>query len=481
MLRPCPRCGRPVGDARKTCIYCGTEAPQVETPSAGQASCSPPPAPLPLDSPQAVVRLLGSAQEAMAKGDTATVERLAARVFLELHADDLARILASATEGWLGGMAQLAGPARLGPATLGLKKAAGAAAQKQWAEAAQHFTEVRELYSDFARVNPMVEILALGARWAGRETVRIQLNEALLEDLVTRASRLLTTPGRKAEAMPLFRQALKFLEADPDRPQNQERAEKIRRLIADFEREGETHSTGPASMLPPAGSLEPAGWDELGMQLLAQHPASARVCFERAARADPENGRHWLHLAGALLAVEAPDREIISVYGLAVMKDPGEIQGWIGLASALQECHRFEEAVAAWDKVIELAPDIPHQHRQRAFCLEAEALQAQGAAWDAKAWHQEGSRRIDAKEWQSADFAFGRALELAPKYPGALMGKGLANFDWATFLKEQGNPAARLRFKIASEALEAALALRPRETYLQDIIDECRKELATPP
>jgi tetratricopeptide (TPR) repeat protein len=482
MPRPCPRCGRPVGDARKTCLYCGEAAPPAQAPPpTGLAANVPPPPRLPLDSSQAVVRLLGTAQEAMAKEDFTTVERMVSRVFLELHPDDLARVLASATEGWLGGMALLAGPARMAQAGVGLRQAAAAAAQKQWLEAAQHYRSVRELYSDIPRVNPMVEMLALGARWAGRETVRIQIDEALLENVVTRASGLMTTPGRKAEALPLLRQALTILDADPTRPQNQERAERIRKLVAEVEATGDGRAEGPVSELPPPGALEPGAWDELGTRILAQHPASARVCFERAARADPEQGRYWLHLAGALLALEAPDQEIISVYGLAVMKGPEQLEAWIGLASALQECHRFEEAEAAWGKVIELAPGIPHPPRQRAFCLEAEALRAQGAAWDAKAWHQEGSRRVDAKEWQMADFAFGQALERAARYPGALMGKGLANFNWAASLKEQGNAAARVRYKIASEALAAALALRPSEAYLQEVIDECRKELSPPP
>jgi len=280
--------------------------------------------------------------------------------------------------------------------------------------------------------------------------------------------------------MPIFRQALAVLAEDPDRSQNRERAEKIRSVIAEFERTGEGALEGPESQLPPPGALSPEGWDDLGLQYLAQHPQHAKLCFERAALGQPETGRYWLHLATCLVAVEAPDQDIISAYGLAVMRDPSELKGWVGLASALQEAGRFEEAVAAWDEGIALVPAAEALAHQRAFCQEAQALLSRGEAWDAKAWHGEGTRRLDAKEWNLSDFAFGRAIALSASYPGALMGKGLANFEWATALKADGNSAAALRFRLAAEPLAKALALRPDQAGLKDLLEQCHKELEGP-
>jgi tetratricopeptide (TPR) repeat protein len=277
--------------------------------------------------------------------------------------------------------------------------------------------------------------------------------------------------------MPLFRQALTILEEDPDRPQDRERWEKIHQVIVDFERTGEEASTGPAALLPPMNSLSPEGWDDLGMQLVQSHPLQAKICFERAAVGRPERALFWLHLAMCLGVVGAPQQDVISAYAQVIMRDAGEWRGWIGLASSLQEAARFDEAVAAWDKTLEVVPHKDHPLRQRAFCVEAHALQVRGQTWDAKAWHAEGSRQLDAKQWNLSDFAFSRALEMAPVYPGALMGKGLANFHWATELKLAGNSASILRFRIAKDALDRALALRPEAPGVSDVIAECQNEI----
>ncbi len=472
MPRPCPRCARPVPDARKACLYCGTEAPP-----GGQITPAPITSPEPLDSMPAVVKLMGAAQQAMARGEESTVARSVARIYLEVHPDDLHRILATMSDSWLKGLLQVAGPTRMGSASTCCQQALAAAGQKNWLEVARHFGEARAVFAELKRINATAEILALGARQAFEQTLRIQEREGRLEALVHKASRLLTTPGRKAEAIPIFRQALAVLEEDKDRPQNQERGEKIRKVIADFEQTGEGEVHGPASQLPPAGSLSPEGWDDLGMQFLAEHPQHAKVCFERAAKGQPGNGSFWLHLATSLVAVEAPDQDIISVYGLAVMRDPGELKAWVGLAAALQEVERFDEATAAWDEAIKLAPGAEAPRQQRAFCQEADRLLIEGKGWEAKAWLAEGSRRLDANEWHLAEFAFGRALSLAPIYPGALMGKGIANFQWANALKAEGNPAAGLRYQMAAESLAKALELRPEAPGVEEILNQCRTEL----
>lgn len=425
----------------------------------------------------AVQRLLESLQGPMARGDLETVSRGASRIFLELHPDDLRGLLSTMTEGWLKGMISIAGPARAGAASLWCRQAIEAAVHKRWSDAARDFLSARAVYAELLQINAMMELFALGAQRAGERAALVEAREKRLEPIVLAASGLMTTPGRRAEALPLFRQALQILEEDPDRPQDRERWEKIQQLVVDLERTGAVEPVGPAAQLPPAYSLQPSGWDDLGMQLFQTHPLQAKICFERAAVGQPERALYWLHLAMCLGVVGAPQQDVISAYAQVIIKDPSEWRGWIGLASSLQEASRFDEAIAAWDKTLEVVPHKDHPLRQRAFCVEAYQLQVQGQSWDAKAWHTEASRRLDAKQWNLADFAFTRALEISPVYPGALMGKGLANFQWATELKTEGNSAAILRFKIAKDALERARSLRPDAPGVGEILAECDKEI----
>ena len=154
-------------------MYCGAEVPQPpRQPSRPAPVAAPKAGHEPLDSIQAVVRLLEVAQEAMLRGEVLFVKRSVSRIFLEVPTEDLEKILSLITERWLKGMKQLMGPVHLGRASLFCRQAIEAAVQKQWAKASQHFTEARVVYADMTRLHPMIEMLALGARFAEERSAK---------------------------------------------------------------------------------------------------------------------------------------------------------------------------------------------------------------------------------------------------------------------------------------------------------------------
>jgi len=67
------------------------------------------------------------------------------------------------------------------------------------------------------------------------------------------------------------------------------------------------------------------------------------------------------------------------------MPDPGELKAGVGLAAALQEVERFDEATAAWDEAIKLAPGAEAPPQKRGFCREVDLLLIEGKGWGAKA------------------------------------------------------------------------------------------------
>jgi hypothetical protein len=157
-------------------MYCGTEVP---APPRAPARTPPPAAPVagpePLDSIQAVVRLLEVAQVAMLQGEAQFVKRSVSRIFLEIPPEDLGRILSLVTGRWLKGMKALTGPIQLDRASAFCRQAIEAATHQQWAKASQHFTEARVVYAELARLHPMIEMLALGARFAIERSARTEV------------------------------------------------------------------------------------------------------------------------------------------------------------------------------------------------------------------------------------------------------------------------------------------------------------------
>ncbi len=476
MPRPCSRCGRPVPEARKTCLYCGGAPSEGEAPAAGPVEAAEAREPEQLSTVTAAMALISLAQLAYRRQDLDATERLMSRLFLELHPDDLRGLLATMTEAWLKAMVQSAGPAGMAEASSHGAQGVAKAGAQEFLDAAAHFAEARAAYAHVARANPVAELLALGALSAGRLRQARAAREPQLKALVEQASRLAVTPGHKAEAVPLLQAALALLE--PRRLlEDRGRAEKLSTLLQELSAGAEVAPDDPASVLPPAGALPPEAWNDLGLQLLAEHPAQARICFERAVAADPDAGASWLNLASARLATGASAAASIDAFRQAAARLPGEVRAWVGLAASLQEDRRYPEAAAAWDRAIALAPGAERPRTMRAFCGEAAALLAEGAAEGAEPWRVRGHAFLDAGRWALADLAYERALELGPRDLDTLCGKGLANVRWAQTLKAEDSAAARLRFRIGADAMEEARRLAPGNPDVARVLALCAKEL----
>ncbi|MFN8010792.1 MAG: hypothetical protein U0P81_05250 [Holophagaceae bacterium] len=486
MPRPCPKCHRPVPDARKACMYCGTPAPEggpsADPPASGlPAAGSPLPGdlqePEKLSSVAAVSSLVSLAAAAYQRQDLPATERLMSRPFLEVHPDDLRAFLGIMTEAWLRAVMPVVGPLKVMPASAACARGIEAAVHQRYGEASQAFADARFAFGDVAKLNPVAELLALGALAAGKAWAAREAREPELKQITEAASRLVVTPDRKAEAVPLLKQALALM--DPKRfPEDRARAAKFEALIRELEAEPAPLDPGDAAAaLPPDGSLTGAGWDELGLRVMPHRVDSARLCFQRAVKAEPANGEFRLHLAMAVLASEAPDDEVIAAFREAVRLAPKDGRALTGLAASLQEAGRYGEACATWDRVLAQWPGEEKALRNRAFCGEAEALFKHGADLKAGDWVQIGMQLFDEGRWQLADLSFSRALAMSPGLHGGLCGKGIANFRWGEALKAEGNAAATLRFRMAKEAVEAALKVNPGTPGLADVLDLCRKAL----
>ncbi len=478
MPRPCPKCHRPVPDARKACLYCGTAAPEAgEGPAAGSLRPEDLQEPPALNSVAALTALLGAASTAYTRQDLPETERLMSRPFLEVHPDDLRPFLGTMTEAWLKAMVQVAGPLKVMPASTACARGIEAAVHQRYGEASTAFAEARFVFAELNKVNPVAELLALGALAADKLWAARQAREPDIKELVDAASRLAVSPGHKAEAVPILKQALALM--DPARfPEDKVRAAKFTSLIRELEKgEGPAEADDPAAPLPPDGSLTASGWDELGMRVMPHRVDSALLCFRRAVKADAYNAEFRLHLAMALLAVEAPDAEVIEAFQEAVRLAPKDARALAGLAGSYQESRRYDEAKAAWDRVIAAQPENARAHDMRDFCGEADALLKRGEALSGSQWVQVGMALFDEGRWQLADLAFSRSLELSPGLPGGLCGRGIANFRWGQKLEAEGNQASVLRFRIAKAAVEEGLKARPDMPGLADVLAMCRQAL----
>jgi tetratricopeptide (TPR) repeat protein len=56
-------------------------------------------------------------------------------------------------------------------------------------------------------------------------------------------------------------------------------------------------------------------------------------------------------------------------YRQAVDRDPRSADGWTGIGTALQQLERYEEALKAYDRALELNPEHEMAKRWRETCL----------------------------------------------------------------------------------------------------------------
>lgn len=101
-----------------------------------------------------------------------------------------------------------------------------------------------------------------------------------------------------------------------------------------------------------------------------------------------------------LVADGKPD-EAVARYREALQLDPDYVDAWHGLAMALAELQRFEDAIEAGKKVVDLEPDDPLSYTNLSRFHQQMGNIAEAEAWAAKArvadWKQQ-LRESDKKD-----------------------------------------------------------------------------------
>jgi tetratricopeptide (TPR) repeat protein len=435
------------------------------------------PEPKLLDSFDAVAALLMVAYQAQQRGDLDEQSRLVSRIFRDLSGEDRKAVLRQLTEFWLRGLAEELPPADLARAQELCQQGIAASASDRLIDAGRCFAEARMAAGVTRRVHPALDMLALGAMHAGKLAVEDVKREAVIKDLIGRASPMLVTASQRDEGIGLLRQALAIMPDPPLAERDRVRAERIRTMI-------EAHTgvqrgaPGSDFVLPPPGGLSADAWNQLGEKLTGSDARHALICFERAIAADPTVAAYWLNKATALMASDAPLSSVAEAFEKAARRSPEDIRAWVGLASALQQSGRYRPAIEAWDAALRLAPSASVAMAHRAFCVRAASLFREGAGWDARSWLAKGMELLESHDWALADTCFDRTLEREPRHVAALCGKAVNLYSWASDTRAASGAAAGLRYSQAAACLREVLEIEPDHAAARDLLSRCEAALA---
>ena len=236
-------------------------------------------------------------------------------------------------------------------------------------------------------------------------------NEAALAEQSRHAKDLMAA-GRYDEAIPIYRQMVKALPANPGLHLNLGLAEEFAghpdRAIPEFEL---VLKAQPAS-IPALTSLAMA-------RLQSQQPAPAIAPLRKLLALQPDNRNACGMLAGALLATDHPE-EAAEQYRKLSAADPNDAKAWYGLGSAYEAW-----ANHAFDQLTTLAVDSPYaaallgesslqrgQYRSSFFFYRKAALSLPNLR-SVHAGLAQIYRKTDHTDW--ADLEDHRETELAAK------------------------------------------------------------------
>ncbi len=151
--------------------------------------------------------------------------------------------------------------------------------------------------------------------------------------------------------------------------------------------------------------------------------ADAGACFRQAIRIDPDLHRAHNNLGNALLNGFQRHEEALASYDRALELAPNSAEAWTNRGAALRYGQRHEEALASHDRAIELQPDY------------------------AQAWNNRGNTLKDLRRYEEALASYERAIREEPDYADAPYNKGLLQLEKREFAEGFRNYLQRWRTK----------------------------------
>ena len=354
---------------------------------------TPKPAPIEprtLDSREAIHGLIAAAHQALNGGAAEEAARMMGRVFRETAPGDRRQLVLIAGQSWAQSVRSFMSDADLAVAMEKIQRAAALAATDRNLEAGAELAEARRGVPPGQKENPALSLFMLGlmgARIAQKDDAE---RDQKYSALVSRASQLIVAPGRRAEGIALFREALALLPDPPVAEKDRVRAERLRQLLS-AEDAAEPAEGSVQSVLPPEAALSASGWHAMSLQMLGNRLAEAAlVCVERAIARDGSQAPFWVTKARVLEALERPAPEVADCYARALARDPDLAEARAGLtmlkgadapaaatalqpllARAVEALSRNQDAAAlAWlDQVLEQEPDHVSALSSKGFAL----------------------------------------------------------------------------------------------------------------
>jgi len=188
----------------------------------------------------------------------------------------------------------------------------------------------------------------------------------------------------------------------------------------------------------------------------------------------------WLYKGNSLFA-DAKFEEAIEAYSKAINIKPDYHEAWNNKGIALRKLERYEEAIEAYDKAIEIKPDYHDAWYNKGIALGKleryeEAIEAYDKAIVIKpdsheAWNNKGGALDDLERYEEAIEAYNKAIEIKPDSHEAMNNKA-----WAMYLIRDKED----RLDEALELIKKALAYEPKnENYIdtKEKIEEAIKEM----
>ena len=149
----------------------------------------------------------------------------------------------------------------------------------------------------------------------------------------------------------------------------------------------------------------------------------------------PETAEEWLKV-GTDLFLSQRYEQAIDAYDKAIELKPEYHESWYGRGIALESWKQYEKAIASYDKAIQLKPDYHEAWYSRGIALESwkqyeKAIASYDKAIELKpeyheAWYSRGIALESWKQYEKAIASYDKAIQLKPDYHEAWYGRGLA-------------------------------------------------------